>query len=164
MADTMPAAADVSRKHPSVNLAYDIALKAYEQAESRLDSADDRAQTLLGFAATLTPLAAAGGKALGLNIRSGWLIAALAAFLVGIGLGVTARLYGKLKVLAPEVLFEKYLDMEPDDFKTELVYWAGKHFEENRALVNLKGRLTNLAAISLFGEAALLVAWAVRGT
>ncbi len=159
MNDPGPTGVDTEKAYPSVHLAYDLALASYEWAEKRLEAADSRAQTLLALATTVTLAFVPLALQRGLSARSAWFILAIIAFASGIVLGMTARLQGSLRLIAPKALYEAWLHYSHWEFKKNLIYWAGEHFELNRALINRKGRLLTAASLSFLVEAALLLSW-----
>lgn len=150
---------ELAEKYPSVDLAYPLAIAAYDLAQKRLEATESRLQTLIGFAATATLaiVTAASGK--GLNFHSRWFVAAMGACAVGIIVATQARLVGELKVLNPQSLYDEWLSFSEWEFKKNLIYFSGDAFVQNSALVNKKGRVAVFSAIMFFLEAALLAVW-----
>ena len=57
------------------------------------------------------------------------MVAAVAAFLLAIGLGIYARLVGKFIILSPTILHDRWIQYGEKDFKRYFIYYAGKHME-----------------------------------
>jgi hypothetical protein len=148
------------QSYPAVGLAYEVALASYEVAQKRYDAIDARIQTLLAFATTLTlAVPAAASSIRGADLRSRWLISALIAFAGTVAVGTYARWKGDIILLNPKHLYDGWLRYSEWEFKTNMVYWAGEHFEANRRLINSKGRLAVAASIMFALEALMLVVW-----
>ena len=149
---------------PSVDLAYELALNAYDTAQKRLEVVEKRLQEILGFAATVSLGAVAVFANKGYHFKSWLFVGAMAAGLSGLILGTYARLQGYLVLIKPSVLHDKYLSLPEATFKSYFVAFAGKHWRLNADLINRKGRYTNLAVICFALEVILLVLWSVKGT
>ena len=147
--------------YPASALAYDIALKSYETALQRLEFVETRLQTTLTLAATLTLAVPAVASARGLSLRSDWLVAALIAFVIAVGLGTYARWTGEVVLLNPNLLFDNWMRFTDWEFKTNMVRFAGKHFEANSKLVQKKWRLAIITTVIFFLEIVFLFLWLV---
>jgi hypothetical protein len=144
---------------PSLDLAYKIALQSYEIAQNRFDSLDSRIQTLLAFGVTFTAAIPLLTKAKELDFSSVWFYASIGFFMIASILGVMARLWGGVKHLRPQTLYEHYLSCSTEEFMKDIIYWAGKHFDDNCAILTRKHRLTAFAMLCFLLEAPALVAW-----
>lgn len=146
---------------PAVHLAYDFVLPSYQWAQQRLDATDLRIQTLQAFAATVTlaaPILAAT-VVKDIDLQSAWFIAALALFVVTVVLGAVVRAYGRLELMSPKRLYDRWLGDSEWEFKKDAIYFAGKHFEANRSLINKKGLLADGMTVLFVVETALLLTW-----
>jgi hypothetical protein len=149
----------LSEQYPSVELAYPIALASYEIAAKRWEAVDGRLQTVMAIGTALVLAAPAAFKALNITASKSWLLASLALYLAGCMVGIYARLLGRLVILSPTVLYEKWLHLGPWEFKKDLIYFAGEHQRENIATLEKKQRLAVvMIAAFLLGAAALLLA------
>ena len=84
------------------------------------------------------------------------------AFVAMMFLGVLARVWGGVAVVSPADLYARWLHYSEWEFKKNAVYWAGKHFEKNWTVVNLKGwAATGMSALFL-AETVFLLMWAVE--
>ncbi len=144
----------------ALELAYPIAVESYKQAERRFEVVEKRLQELLAFAVTVTVgiLAVCAGK---VDFRSTPFILSIVCFAVGIIIGICARLSGHIKLIAPEVLFDKYLTKSRAEFQFAFVFWAGKHDKENSRRVYKKANQTNVVAFFFLAEAVLMGLWAL---
>lgn len=144
---------------PSVGLAYPLAVASYDLIQKRLDVVDGRLQMLLAFVApaTVGVVVAANGK--GVPFASWWFAVAMVSCLLGLGFGIYTRLSDKIVVVDPGVLSQKWLHLSEWQFKRNVIYLSGKHFEVNATVIARKGRYTSLTAIIFLLEALLLGAW-----
>lgn len=156
---TQPSAEEEEKDYPGVDLAYDLAVNSYDSIIKRLDIMDGRLQTILAFAATTTAVVPTVANARGLSFRSWWLFLGLGAFVAQLVIGTLGRSFGTVRLLKPEIFYEKWLDKSPWTFKKDLVFWAGKDFNDNAALLRTKWRLTLIVSVLFFVEVIFLLAW-----
>jgi hypothetical protein len=148
--------------YPGVEMAYPLALGAYEVMQKRMDAVENRLQTLIGFATTLSLaiIAAVSGK--GFNFHSRLFYAAIALYAAGIAVGYYARLWGSLLLFDPSKAFRESLRWSEWEFKKNAIDLAGKAFTANRRVINYKGWLTAVAATLFLFEAVCLAVWLAR--
>lgn len=146
-------------EYPGVDLAYDIAVASYDSIVKRLDAIDGRLQTMLAFAATTTAVVPTAAKSAGLSFRSYWLYAALAVFAIQLLLGTIGRFFGRVRLLRPEVLFQRWLHKSTWLFKKDMIAWAACDFDDNARLLENRWRLTVAVSVLFFIEAVLLLLW-----
>jgi hypothetical protein len=151
----------LAKEYPGVDLAYDLSISSYDSVIKRLDIIDGRLQTIMAFAATTTALVPTVAAARGITFHSILLYLAIASFGLQLIIGTYARLCGKVRMLNPAILYERWLGWEPWEFKKNFVYWAGEDFKENVRLVDKKWSLSLTISLLFFLEVALLVAWVV---
>lgn len=144
-------------KFTGVELAYPIALATYETAQKRLDVIDTRIQTLLGIGVTISlpiPVLVRAG------FQSKWFYAAVVCFVTALIVGSVARLRGHIMLPHPTELYDKWLHYSDWEFKKNLIYFAGQHYEANRLLAEQRGRLAAITAVLFLVELVLLAVWA----
>jgi len=151
-----------SLNYPAAGLAYNVALGSYETALNRLKFVEERLQTTMALAATLTLAVPAIAKAQDVSLASNLLVAAVVLFVIGVGLGTYARWMGEVKLLNPAHLYDEWLRCDEWVFKVDMVMYAGKHFEANRTLIKSKWRLAIITSIIFFLEFLILFLWVVR--
>jgi hypothetical protein len=120
---------------------------------------DGRLQTILAFAATTSAIVPTVANARGLAFRSWWLYLALVLFALILAVGSYARLCGTIRLLKPEIIYDRWLHKGPLQFKKDFVYFAAQDFNENAALVKKKWRLSVAISCLFFIEVACLVVW-----
>lgn len=151
------------KEFPSVELAYPIAINAYELALKRLDTMDGRLQTIVAFAVSVFGgfvSFASGSKIL---FGSCWFVIATLSCVSAAGLGVYGRLSGDVRMLKPTNLFVGWLSNEPWEFQKDMIYHAGKAFDENMNLVTKKWRISVYVTILFATEVAGLTVWVLAG-
>ena len=95
------------QQYPGVDLAYDLTVNSCESIIKRIDVMDGRLQTILAFAATTTAVVPGVANSRGLTFRSNWLYAALGIFIVQLLVGTIARSFGTIKLVRPDVLWDR---------------------------------------------------------
>lgn len=150
------------REFPGVEFAYPLALSTYETMQKRMDAVENRLQTLIGFATTisLALIAAVSGK--GFDFHSWLFYAAIALYAAGVGVGYCARLWGSLQLFDPSKAYRKSLGWPEWEFKKNAIFLAGQAFTANRRVINIKGWLTAAAATLFLSEAVCLAVWLAR--
>ena len=145
--------------YPGVELAYDLTVNACESIIKRLDVMDGRLQTILAFAATTTAIVPSVANSRGLTFRSNWLYAALGLFVAQLLIGTIARSFGYIKLVRPQVLWERWLEKDTWLFKKDYVFFGKQHFDHNAALLRRRWWLMLLISFLFFIEVILLVVW-----
>jgi hypothetical protein len=151
-----------AQDYPGVELAYPLALDGYEVMQKRMDAVENRLQTLIGFATTLSLalFAAVSGKSL--DFHSRLFYAAIALYASGVSVGYCARLWGSLQLFDPSKAYRESLRWSEWEFKKNAIFLAGQAFTANRRVVNSKGWLTAVAATLFLSEAVCLALWLAR--
>ena len=147
--------------YPGVEWAYPIAVQSYEVGAKRLEIMDGRLQTIMAFVATVSAVIPSIGASRSLSFNSWWFLAGAFLFATTFIVGSIARLYGRLKVLSPNDLYEGWLWKSEWTFKTNFIAFAGSAFSENLRLADKKWRLTVLITGLFFAEVVCLVFWVV---
>lgn len=145
--------------YPSLDLAYTIAMSSYDMTVKRFDAMDGKLNSLATFAVTVSfaiPVIAANR---GMDFRSIWFYVAAIAFIAGVGAITYARIKGPLKMLDPTVLHDSYIDAQPEEFKRQILYYAGRHFDQNVRVVNRNGNLAAVAAMAFAIEVVAVAVW-----
>lgn len=151
-----------AEKWPGVQQAFEIAKESYATLCQRLDAADARIQGVQAYSASVTLavpviVGAINEKA---TYASYWFYLAMCLFAMIVIIGAVGLAFGTVQMMSPRVLYKKWLHYGDWEFKKNFVYWAGIHFEQNRALVNTKGRLATVLTILFLTESAALLVWA----
>ena len=153
----------LKENYPGVDLAYNLAVSAYDVVSKRLDAVDNRLQTILtlGIAVSLPILPLASAK--NIPFRSLWFYVAALAFVAAIVTAVIGRVRGRVIALHPATLYEKWLHYSEWEFKKNFIHFAGEHFEANRQLVDRRNTLTVWASILFLAEALAVAVWVWAG-
>lgn len=151
------------KEFPSVELAYPIAINAYEVALKRLDTMDGRLQTIVAFAISVFGGFVSYASGSKIAFCSCWFVIATASCVLAVGLGVYGRLSGDVRMLKPSNLFAGWLSNEQWEFQKDMIYHAGKAFDENMTLVTNKWRISVNVTILFAIEVAGLTVWVLVG-
>lgn len=148
---------------PGVHLAYDLARESYSVVAQRLDAVNARIQALLGFLATITLGAPIVVRSLDdhADFTSVWFVSAIVLSLATSLAGIVTISAGSITTIAPGTLYQKWLSYGDWEFKKNLVYWAGEHFDKNSRLVNTKGWITVALTVTFLLETGCLLVWAL---
>lgn len=149
---------------PGVDVAYDLTKLSYSWILQRLDAVDSRIQTLQAFAATITlaALVIAASVIDDVDFESVWFVLAVVAFVAVVAIGSIAGASGRILLISPQILYDKWLHYSEWEFKKNAVYFAGQHFKENSSLVNGKGRAVGFMTALFLAETAFLLIWVAR--
>lgn len=150
----------------TLNLAYTLALKSYDQLLQRADAWDGHLDRIItwGFslnAAIITIVAGVLSKG---NIpRAFTVVFWLAVILLCLTciVGFIGRLRGTLMLTNPATIGEaEWMNLAPGDFKKYIVEDSGKHYKSNTSYVNKKASFATASTMGFVIVAALLIIWA----
>ena len=150
-------------QYPSVDLAYDFVKPSYDWMITRLEAINSKIQGLLMFSATITVAIPIIAKSTFDNISfsSIWFILAMAVFIYLVVIGILGMRMGSIVLPHPQIIYDKYLYCSHWEFKQRTIYWAGEHFQENKALISKKSSYRDMMTFSLLIELLLIVIWIV---
>jgi hypothetical protein len=146
-------------KYQAVELAYPIALDAYNIMLNRLDVVDKRLETVLTFGVTLSFAAPPVAALKNISFNSKWFFAAAIVFGLAISVGLHARLSGYIKIMMPMKIYDNFLHFNEWEFKKNMIFFAGQHCDHNSKLARRRGHFTSLAAGLFLLEGILLAVW-----
>jgi len=149
----------MKEKYPGVELAYDLAVDSYDAVIKRIDVMNGRLQTMIAFATTTTAVVPTVANARGLTFRSWFFYLAISVFGLIILIGTTEQLRGTIKMLNPDLFFEKWLDLSEWEFKKDFIAFAGESFDHNKKLLDRKWRASVYVTVLFVLEVVFLVAW-----
>jgi len=146
---------------PSVPFAYDFVIPSYQWVLTRFEAVDSRIQTLQAFIATTTLGVPAIATTMFKTIKftSCWFLGAIGLAGVAIIIGLIGRSWGRITLANPRVLYEQWLHKPVWEFKKDMLYFAGQHFEKSSDFVNTKSRLVTVMSVLFFLETLLLFVW-----
>jgi hypothetical protein len=149
------------RQYPGVEPAQAFILPSYQWAVTRLEAIDSRIQALVTACITVTLAIPAirGAVHPAADFHSWWFVSAVIAAALTLVAGMVARSWGALSVLAPDLLYDKWLAYREWEFKKNALYWAGRHFLDNLSVINRKARVVTVMTVLLLTEAACLLVW-----
>jgi amino acid transporter len=116
----------------------------------------------LTFSATITAAIPIIVKSIFSNISfTPWFIGALAAFIVLVIIGILGMKKGAIALLHPQILYDKYLHCSHWEFQQRVLYWAGKHFSKNKAIIDAKALFRDIMIVILLIEILCFILWVV---
>ena len=132
----------LEEQYPSIDIAYDIALKSYETTMKRSDVADDgidKLRTLittinLAFLAWIISTAKVGA------MFNAWFILSLYIYFSTIVISIIAKSANGIILVDPKIIYNKYLHFSKWEFKKNIIYWAGEHYKINGEMVANKAK------------------------
>ncbi len=155
---------NTEQNYPSLDLAYPLATASYDAAQKRLEAVEKRLQEVLGFAVAITIGIVTLCASKSYNFKSCLFVAAMAACACGLAVSIYARTKGRLILINPSVLHEKYRALSEIEFKSHFLYFAGQHWHTNASMINRKGYFNNIAVACFLAEIILLAWWLVAGS
>jgi hypothetical protein len=151
--------------YPSVDLAYEIALKSYDWAIQRLDAIEARVDQLLAWFSAVNlgviSIIATQAPSSQITFRSTWFYVAMVLFLITISLGFYSKFRRELTLIDPKKLYEETMHKTPWEFKKDSIYWAGKHSGSNRDFIAWKANLSRWMIAAFALESIFLVCWLI---
>ena len=146
---------------PSVQWAYEFVKPSYDWLQNRFDAVNRRIEFLLTFSSSITLATPVFIKALFTDVNFGslWFKFAIGIFILTAAVGVWGRIYGGLKLVSLQKLYNEWLDYSEWEFKKNAIYFAGEHFEYNRIQINRKANFSIIMSILLILEVVFIVIW-----
>jgi hypothetical protein len=149
-------------QYPSIDLAYDHIESSYSLMLSRFEAANSRLVNLMTWAVGITFAIPLFVKSIfNANFNSGWLYASMATFVLLFIVGIIAQSTGSIKLIHPETLYNKWLTDSPWEFKKNLLYFSGQHFNANNSNINRKCVFISIMNALLAVEVILAVIWII---
>lgn len=152
---------ELKAQYPAIEFAYPIAVNSYDVALKRLDAIDNRLQTITAFIAASSAIVPSIAAGRGVHFRSPWFYLAVISFSLAIGIGVYARIKGRIRVLVPRQAFNYWLHKPEWEFKKDFIAFAAADFEENNTLIFFKWKCAVVLSVLFLLQVASLVAWVV---
>ena len=148
-------------QYPSVDLAYDFVKLSYDWMVTRLEAINSKMQGLLMFSVTITVAIPVIAKSTFDNISfsSIWFIMAMVVFIFLVGIGILGMRMGSIVMPHPKMLYDKYLYCSHWEFQKRTIYWAGEHFDKNKALIDKKAAFRDIMTFCLIIEILCIVIW-----
>ena len=155
---------DDEQQWPGVEPSQSFVIPSYQWMLSRIEAADSRIHTLMTFVATVTFAVPTLGKAIRpeIPLTSPWLLTALVIAALIFGWGIYARSHGGIQLPHPSDIFKKWLGKSRWRFQKDAIYWAGRHFEDNRLMVEWKAEAVNRMSGAFVVEMVFLLLWVSR--
>lgn len=154
---------ETSAVYPGVECAYEFVVPSYGWMLSRLEAAEGRIQGIQTLAATVTFAIPAAAKALhsGIDFVDGRFILAMVCFAALITTGVVVRVRGRVTLVNPSMLYKDWLHFSEWEFKKNAIFFSGKHFEANKAIIDRKSAAAIGMTALFLVELLFLFGWIV---
>jgi uncharacterized MAPEG superfamily protein len=149
-------------QYPAVPTAYDLAVKSYEFGERRFQAVENRNEKILGFAVTVNValiVFLTSSNSPNLNLKSVFFIIAFLSGITSLILGVFAMFTGRVGTIDITQIYESWLHLKDEDFKSEFIIQAANDFKKTFENIEKKSQLASLSAGFFLLEALLLIVW-----
>ena len=148
---------------PAITEAYAFVLPSYQWLLARFEAADNRLNALLTLLATLTLGAPvfAGTVRPGISFIAPTFRTAIFLFIVASFIGVIGRVAGGLRLPDPGFFYEHDLHKPVEEFRKDVLYFAGKHFEANREAIAAKHTCAFAMTAVMLTEIFFFVLWMI---
>ena len=150
--------------YPSIELAYDLSVRSYDWAVTRLLNAERRVDTTLRLGLTGTAILPTIAFAITRTdpspeyINLPGFIALLLAFIAST-MGIIARRHGEVAFINPKLLYDNnHLADSCEQFQVDVIYAASEDFLDNVELVRFKSTCADVMA-ALYGVEILFGIW-----
>ena len=167
MANEPPAAPESDHEeYPSLEDAYGFVLPSIEWTFQRFAAIDMRIRHITGLMATVTAAVPIAAKALDdeVDLRSGWLIAAVVLGLLGIVTGAFAQTRGSLQLLMVEPMAKPgHLRRPSRAYRLDVLAKAGKIQKENQCRIRRRAWAATGLGLVLAAELLLFGVWLICG-
>jgi hypothetical protein len=155
---------DEEPKYPSVGLAYEFVKPSYDWMLNRLQAIDSKIQGLLTFATAITAAIPVFAKAIHVNFSSAWFYAAIITYVLFAVLGIVGLRFGKVRLINPEILYNRWVNKTIWQFQKDGIYFAGKDFKDNKNLIERKSLFRDFMAILFVGEVLCVIVWVIMAS
>ncbi len=149
-------------QYPSMNLAYEFVKPSYDWLQNRLNAVNTRIEFLLTLSFSITVAIPIFMSALIDDIDFGawWFVAIIVVFIIIALIGLVERMFGGIKLVSPQKLYDEWLELSAWEFKRSSIYWAGKNFQDNASLINRKANCGIAMTVLLVIEIIFILLWA----
>ena len=149
--------------YPSLELAFEFVKPSYDWIMNWFEITNNKIQSLLTLAVTLTAALPLFAIAIfqEINFKSNWFYISLGCFLALMIAGVIGRRIGAVKLLHPRLLYNQTLQYSKFEFKRNLLYWAGEHFNINKKYIFIKNLILDIMTGLLLLEIVFIVVWII---
>ena len=155
---------DLEKEFPSIPLAYELAMRSYDQMQKNRGSLNSLFMRLMSFAVPLTLAIPVLSKALGLTIEKGWWVAIALLFLGAMICYLCGRLRHPQPLIDPGLVYERDLHKPQIEFQKDYIYWVAEDFKAGRKALDAKWRWCVVASVILCLEVLTVIFWAAMET
>ncbi|HUF02814.1 MAG TPA: hypothetical protein VMM38_01420 [Aridibacter sp.] len=157
-------AEDLQKYFPAIETAYPLALDSYAAITRRVEVANQRLQYQATFLLSISGLFPVILRSFDVPLFSTWFLLVMLGLALALAFAVYPQVFsGHLQLVHPTHLFNDHLDLEPLEFKKNMIFFAGKDFEKNNKLLE-RQHTWLLRSVGAFAvSAGLLAVWAVAG-
>lgn len=149
----------LEKNYPSIELAYPIAVSAYESMIKRFDAVDAKIQNMMSFAIALFIVIPTIGNQRQLSFNAGWFIISILFLTASVLISLVARFTGKVILLSPTNLYQEWIGLEQITFKKDFIYVSGKAMTDMESRIERKWQLNNLSLLFYFVAVVLSGFW-----
>jgi hypothetical protein len=146
---------------PGVERAYDFVLPSYQLLATRFEAADGRLNNLVTFVSSMViglPVFARAVRPEA-DFASPLFIGAVAVLAIAGVVGLAGRLSGRLTLVNPTVLFRETLQEPEWEFRKNAIFYAGKHFEKNAAIIDRKANAAVATSVLMLVALVIAATW-----
>jgi hypothetical protein len=140
---------------PAVFRAYDFVIPSYQLMVNRYEAADGRLTQILTLVSTLLFSIPVFAKTIRpqASFSSPLFLSAITLLIGAAVIGIVGRQRGRVRLVNPMVLYDKFLHRTDWEFRKDLLYFAGQDFSDNAIAIDRKGQtaalMTGLTVVAL---------------
>jgi hypothetical protein len=144
----------------AIDLAYPLAIAAYDEAQRRSDVTEKRLQDISTVASAITLGALGFSSARQLPVTDWPFVAAIGCALLGLCVAFAARITEQIAMLDLTKLWDQgYVAQNELQFKRDIVCWAGYDRNQNEKRIRKKSAFLTVSAGCFLVEIILLTVW-----
>ena len=150
---------DTSKEHPSLNEAYELAIRSFDQIRSHWASIDNFFHILFPTSLSIIFSMLILAKTWNMCLISPFPIAILTCFIFVLFFIGYGRLMGEFKMLDYKTYHSYYSQFHNSEYKTKIVATVGEYQIDNVNMINKKWGMARVAITLLIIQSALVVFW-----
>jgi MFS family permease len=151
--------ASAEEVYPSTELAYGFVLPSYALLAARFEAAPNRLAALMTIATSIAAAAPIVGRAIGTPFSGPLFYGWVTTYVFGMFLALLGRYVGMLALPDPLKIHQTELHKQPNEFMRDALYWAGRHFAENKRAIAVKATFGLTVALLVIVQIGFVIFW-----
>ncbi len=153
----------MEKEKDTIELAYNIGLKSNELQATLLIAVNASLDRFIAWISSVTigSITLAGATIENIDFNTYWLYIAIILFLLSVIMGIVSRAFGRFFVLSPAKIDDEDLTFTKIKFMKEIYRDIKYNFEDNKTVINNKGKIITMMSILFICEIFALMMWII---